>query len=95
MKDNPVVDQVAVSGLVDWAAAEVAASRLGPHTQRLVVVRNVDALAVWLPRAAETSRNRAPTVADLYDELASLVGFAMRPTVSDVDRHGDVLGGAA
>jgi hypothetical protein len=91
MKDNAVIDP---SRLVDWAAAQLVASRLGPRTQGLVAGRDIAELVDWLPWAAETSRVRAPAVADMYDELASLVGFALPPAQGGVDRHGDVLGGA-
>jgi hypothetical protein len=60
------------AGAIDWATVDRLVQGLGPRTRGLVAVRNVVGLRAWLPAAAEMSR--APQLAEMYVELARLVG---------------------
>jgi hypothetical protein len=95
MKVNLPVGPVFASGQVDWDAAAQVAARCGGRAHGLVAVRNVDGLKAWLPWASRATRRVSPETAELYDQLLELVTAARGANVGDVDRHGDLVGGAA
>jgi hypothetical protein len=59
--------------VIDWAAVEAIAKKLGPRTRGLVRVRTVVGLRAWLAYAVTADRNWPAEVAALYEELFALV----------------------
>lgn len=82
-------DGASVTALVDRGAAAAVAARCGPRTRGLVEARDIVPVAAWLPRAAESIRERSPEVARRYEDLAAIVKVA--PSAA----HGSDLSGAA
>jgi hypothetical protein len=68
------VASTAPADAVDWEAVEKVAATLGPRSRGLVRVRNLDALRVWAPAAADATAVWSLDTALRYRLLARLVG---------------------
>jgi hypothetical protein len=83
---------------VDWDLVEALAAHCGSRAQGLAVVHYLAGLTAWAAWAAENTRSLSPGLADLHEQLHELVAdprvVPLGSVIGDVDRHGDLAGGA-